>query len=507
MSIVVKSDNSSDELRVDPTSKAARVTLYDAAGAVISSFASTQVDPTTSGSIAAISQSVALTLTGQSSGTIQIGGTWVGTLQFEGTLDGTTWGSINATIASTNLPATTGTANGLYRLTPGGLQQFRVTATAWTSGTATILIRASNGTSAIFSNQLLPIAAFDRDLSLASGLTSLRDLLVAQRATVYSDSLADGISTTWIQTTASGGTITASGGEGLIQTSANATGSAQIVGQTVDYFPGQVAWLNSAIRLGDTGSVGNIRRFGCYTVSGTTPQDGFFYELLDTTLNACYVNTGVITRVASTAWSKFSTAPFTLDGNFHGFEIRFTANSVFFYIDNVLRHSTSGTTTPLTATLNFPITISSINTSGATNRLIGVRNIGMGRFGTPPNVPHLTGYVNVHKDVEYTTAQTGTAIWTPNTGKKFVVTDYTISVGGTTAGIITLWQGASADTTYTAGTDPCLARLDLAPSATIKYAFNKSYRIPFVSTTVDHILRITTSAAVTVYIQIEGYEI
>lgn len=35
MSVKIKSDNSSDELRVDPTSKAGRVTLYDTAGSVI----------------------------------------------------------------------------------------------------------------------------------------------------------------------------------------------------------------------------------------------------------------------------------------------------------------------------------------------------------------------------------------------------------------------------------------------------------------------------------------
>ncbi len=226
------------------------------------------------------------------------------------------------------------------------------------------------------------VIQYDGELGVRAGMTSLGDLTTAQRYTKWYDSLADGVSFEWTQTNANGGTTTSSGGEGLIQTSANAAGSAQIIGPVVNYYAGQTAWLNSAIRLGDTGSAGNIRRWGIYTVSGTTPQNGFYFELNGTTLNAVSVTGGSATAVASTSWTKFSTAPFTLDTNYHGYEIRFTANSVFFYIDGVLRHNVAGTTTPLTATLNLPIAAVSVNTSGATNRVLAIRNIGVGGFGT-----------------------------------------------------------------------------------------------------------------------------
>jgi hypothetical protein len=121
--------------------------------------------------------------------------------------------------------------------------------------------------------------------------------------------------------------------------------------------------------------------------------------------------------------------------------------------------------------------------------------------------PHNIGYTPVHKDVEYTTQQTGAAIWTPASGKKFVVTDITVTTGGTTSGVLTLWQGASGDTTFTVNTDPVIFRGEFAPSANSKPGMVKSYRVPFISTTADHILRITTSAALTCYIQVEGYEI
>ena len=233
----------------------------------------------------------------------------------------------------------------------------------------------------------------DRDVEtgLTVGTTSLRDRLFAQRHTVLSDSLADGLAGFWTSTTANGGTTTSSGGEGLIQTSAGPTGSAQLSSPLVPYLPGQVGWFNSAVRFNDTGSANNTRRIGVFTVSGTTPQDGFYYELSGTTLNAVVAKAGVATAVASTSWSRVTEAPFTLDTSYHSFEIRFTANTVLFYVDNVLRHRVSGTTASITSTLNFPITIQSINTSGASNRLLAVRNCGIGRFGEPAQPVAETG--------------------------------------------------------------------------------------------------------------------
>ena len=231
----------------------------------------------------------------------------------------------------------------------------------------------------------MQVTQYDADLLLSPGMTPLRDLLTAERYTVAQDSLADGIGIYWTQTAASGGTFTSTVGEGQLKTSTAATGSMIAVSPTVDYFPGQVAWFNSAIRTGDTGVAGDIRRWGPFTQSAGTPQEGFYYELSGTTLNAVYVKAGSATATAAASWSKASTAPFTLDANFHSWEIRYTANSVWFYIDNVLRHVVSGTTTPLTTTLNFPITLQNTKTSGATDITLGVRNVGLGRFGQKPS--------------------------------------------------------------------------------------------------------------------------
>lgn len=116
-----------------------------------------QPDVTASGSLTAAAQTVSLALSGQSGATVQITGTWVGTITFEGTVDGTNYSSINGVFASSSTPKPTATANGIYRITPSGMASFRANMTAFTSGTAVISIRASAGVGGTFANQVLPV--------------------------------------------------------------------------------------------------------------------------------------------------------------------------------------------------------------------------------------------------------------------------------------------------------------------------------------------------------------
>ena len=232
----------------------------------------------------------------------------------------------------------------------------------------------------------LPSVEFDAELNLPQGMTVYRERAVAQRYGVLLDSIADGLASFWTQTVTNGGTISVVAGEGLIQSNTATNGTAQLVSTAPAYLPGQSAWMIASARFGDTGVVGNTRRIGAFTVSAGVPQDGFYFELADTTLNAVSAKAGVATAVAVGSWSRVALVPFTPDANYHLFEIRYTGNRADFYIDNVLRHTVSGTTTPITTTLNFPMAVQSLSTSGTTNRIIAVRNIGLGRYGTPDTV-------------------------------------------------------------------------------------------------------------------------
>ena len=107
------------------------------------------------GVAATANSAVVLALNGQSSASIQITGTWVGTLQFEATDDNINWLPINGIFAGTSIPGSTITANGLVRLTPGALAQIRIVAPVFTSGTATITMKASAAVGGTFLNQSL----------------------------------------------------------------------------------------------------------------------------------------------------------------------------------------------------------------------------------------------------------------------------------------------------------------------------------------------------------------
>lgn len=126
-------------------------------------------------------------------------------------------------------------------------------------------------------------------------------------------------------------------------------------------------------------------------------------------------------------------------------------------------------------------------------------------------LPHL-GFVGdpftmTGKTAQYTTTQTGTALWTPTSGKRLVVQNYMIQVGGTTAGTMQLWFGASADTTYSRGTDLAIFDGEFKPSATLAPGVVQSGGT-WIASAVDHVLRVTDSAAINpLTVTIWGYEI
>lgn len=120
------------------------------------------------GSIDADTESVVLSLEGvQSQPAFTIFGTYTGTLAFQGLIDGT-WLSLptyfssqaDGTFPNQLVISVTGTGNGttncghFVMLIPAGCQSVRVLATAWTSGTANIVMGV-NGTSAGFSMSLI----------------------------------------------------------------------------------------------------------------------------------------------------------------------------------------------------------------------------------------------------------------------------------------------------------------------------------------------------------------
>lgn len=75
----------------------------------------------------------------------QITGTFVGTVTWEGTVDGTNWIALQATNANDDSRATTATAPGIYSIVLHGCVQFRARISAYTSGSITVKGRLGQG--------------------------------------------------------------------------------------------------------------------------------------------------------------------------------------------------------------------------------------------------------------------------------------------------------------------------------------------------------------------------
>lgn len=104
-----------------------------------------QAGVTATGSLGSLNAVQALALTGASGWAVDVRGTFVGTITFQGTIDGTNWFSINVLPAggSVNVAAVTTTAAvGAWVGSANGMQQVRANMTAYTSGSATIVLRA-----------------------------------------------------------------------------------------------------------------------------------------------------------------------------------------------------------------------------------------------------------------------------------------------------------------------------------------------------------------------------
>lgn len=96
---------------------------------------------------------VSLNLNGASGFAVDIRGTWTGTIQFQGTVNNTDWftlASIPAGSAANIATVTSTTANGVWIGNASGLLAVRATFSAFTSGSATVVLRAMQATGLTF---------------------------------------------------------------------------------------------------------------------------------------------------------------------------------------------------------------------------------------------------------------------------------------------------------------------------------------------------------------------
>ena len=116
-----------------------------------------KTDVSTTGTLGALNATLQLPINDISSAYALISGTWVGTVQFQGSVNGSTYVPLEAVQGGpTNAYTTAGfTTNGGVRIAlPAGFTNIQAIMTAYTSGTATVVLNTSPGVSNIEAIQL-----------------------------------------------------------------------------------------------------------------------------------------------------------------------------------------------------------------------------------------------------------------------------------------------------------------------------------------------------------------
>ena len=112
-----------------------------------------QFDYSATGSIGALNAATTLALNGNGGVSIDVRGTFVGTIALQGTTDGTNWTALSVLPSSSGqgvAAVTSMTAPGTWVANAAGSVQVRAVMTAYTSGTATIVLRASAVPNVVF---------------------------------------------------------------------------------------------------------------------------------------------------------------------------------------------------------------------------------------------------------------------------------------------------------------------------------------------------------------------
>ena len=123
-------------------------------------------------SIAALNAAVVVPLSGLGELSFTVAGTWVGTLSFQHSIDGLLW---NADAPLTGIPSTFATStavNGIFTAAIASSRFYRVVATAWTSGSASIFYSGAPSANLIVSQSLITDGSNNGPAAVKSASTS-----------------------------------------------------------------------------------------------------------------------------------------------------------------------------------------------------------------------------------------------------------------------------------------------------------------------------------------------
>lgn len=188
---------------------------------------------------------------------------------------------------------------------------------------------------------------------------------------------------------ANGGSCAVSNAELTCAVTTTSGSSTQIYGNAIArYMGGNMNYYRAVFRLGDTGAANNVRTWGVYNILPST--DGLFFQLSNTTFSIVSRKASSNTVVNSGSFNgdgTKSSLSWTVDTNYHTFEIYITHIRAMFVIDGTPIHTIIATTTTMCGTFHLRPVVTNINTGvgSAVSCYSSVMTIS--RYGTPSSQP------------------------------------------------------------------------------------------------------------------------
>lgn len=135
-----------------PTTAEAALVVSISPNCTITTTPTAPSDRIVSGPIGALNASVVISCAGLGNVGVTLTGSWSATLAFQGTIDGTNWFAVQAMplpISPGSSTSSSTTTNAQFTAPVAGLNSFRLTATVYSSGTATVTLEGNETASTI----------------------------------------------------------------------------------------------------------------------------------------------------------------------------------------------------------------------------------------------------------------------------------------------------------------------------------------------------------------------
>lgn len=142
------------------------------------------------------------------------------------------------------------------------------------------------------------------------------------------------------------------------------------------------------------GTGDNVRRWGMFGTSGTTPDDGAYFQLNGAVFSVVHVVGGTPVTVNSGSFNGAYGVTFDPSTTQHRYTIQCSQTTILFSVDDQLLHSMSLSGTKLGVSWEWPITLHNINSGGQTvdvsMDVFGASIVRLGPLDTQPTYRNIT---------------------------------------------------------------------------------------------------------------------